>query len=924
MVLLSEHIQRLHEAVPFIPASPLLLLFILASALLALWLVWPLLGGWLPRLTAFISPFLPIGLLLLATGTAAFLLIERSIHFLWESPALWTALRRLPLVEAFDWLWPWLPTVLAFFLLLLAGAVSLSRRSFHLVTLLVLLSVTLGVVLHEEPRRFEPSGPEARMTSEIATERLADRIFAPLFHVPDAKPDAVTVGAFGLVLLLGFSWLDRLNLRRSLRPIRVASIRDARGQGEPRERPDLEQLMREHLHRNMPHTPPWLPGGTLQYWQDFVEKQATKDDHWLVRAATVVLRVIQPPSGLEITGTLVQEEELGLPPEERGKAKSPPSPRNRCGIMVHMVDLRTRQTLMARTIWNEECIENAVEQAAYAAVERAFRECKTLPEWVHWEEDDGAALRMYHQGVRELTMGACGQQSTQKARRLLLEAAKRSPGSALARLQLAEAREACGDYVGAIELYLNVASRYPRLLVAKYRLASTCRAFRRWGQKMMDEQSTQVPKPEPRPEGRLASVREALRRWSQKLRNEPKKTRPGPEVQKPRERLLQALSSPYARKLWKPSWTSLCCRRARAELDIHCQDNLHTALLNMAHRALRQQGSVLRLLHWCLNATDRRLFWHTRLWPPRRQQDLRLATRSALRCVEWHRIQHQRTLHQRSEKRFSYQTPCLYGRRMWTRVLARRLSREVNQASRIPRNWLGAANFNLACFYALCMEAEQRELLSRLSKLWNETDSERRALPLADEPLACAYTRALTATQSIRQTEKGPFNERRKEEVSALKTLMDTATRLVWTYRKEMPWGLRRKLRQQVLAIETPLPTPPPAWVDLPKGSRKELKALAHHVVKSHKHVQDAIEHLTCSLRDPEGPFSSKTWHWLIRHPDLDALGQQPRFQAWQQIIRPEGETLPARAKVKARKRPGTSARTPWPERPEGTAPATG
>ncbi|MFE8603810.1 tetratricopeptide repeat protein [Archangium violaceum] len=839
----SQNIQRLLEALSLLRLSPLSLLLILAGSLLVLWFFWPALGGCFPRLTAFISPFLPIGLLLLALGASVFLFFEWSLHHIWRDSELLAKFRHLPVVGAFDWLWPWLPTLLTFLVVLLAAAVSLSRRVFHLVTLTVLLFVTLGVALHEEPPHFAwpapaltsetAAAPEERTTSQLATERFEERVFSPLFHAPDAKPDAFTVGTLGLVLLLGFSWLDRLNLRRSLRPIHVACIKDTRSPGKPLARPDLEQFMREHLHRNMPHTPPWLPGGTLQYWQDFAEKQSTKDDHWFMRAMTMALRFIQPPCGLEITGTLVQKD---VP----GRSKQ-------YGLRVHMVDLRTRQTLMARTIWNTRSPERAVEQAAYAAVERAFRECKTLPEWVHWEEDDGAALRMYHQGARTLTQGACDRKSTRKARELLQRAAKRSPGSALARLQLAEAYEACGDYVGAIELYLNVTSRYPRLLVAKYRLASACRGFRRWGQKMIeDEQRAHNPLP--------------------------------------RERLQQALTAPHARKLWKPAWPGRCFRKQRAELDTRCLDSLHAALLNMARRALRQQGGVFRLLHWCLNATDRRLFWHTRLWPPRRQRDFRLATRSALRCVEWHRLQHQSALLQRAGKRFSYQRPCLAGRRLWTGFLAYRLTREVTWASRIPRNWLGAANFNLACLHALRMETEQRELLSTLMKL------ETRAFKELGDPLFRAYVRARWAMDALRpgllRTERGTFDFWRQEEISALKELMDLATGLVWSHRDEVSWRWRGRLRRAVVAHEGAAP--------IGNHSRQALEAMAHHVVKSHENVQGAIEHLSCSLRDPEGPFSSKTWKWLMRHPDLDALNHQCRFQAWQQLMRPVPQSASA------------------------------
>lgn len=692
-------------------------------ALAVLWWAWPWLSGWFPRATALLWPHLVLGSVLLLFLMGLFLGLVLGTHQLWSQHSeIWLGLTQaIPVLGKLDWLWPWFPTLLVLFLLLLLVAILCSRRLFHGLALLAVVSLVLGVALHADPPLRDGPTPSSLKQSQdslpqVVSERLSSRILGPSIHREDIRLDPISAAVLGVLALLGFSWLDKLNLRRALQPIRVASIEESRDlEGKPKTRPDLENLMRECLHRQTPHNPSPLPGGALEYWQDFVEQQSVKDNHWFTRAVTFVVRLILPPSGLEITGTLLHTEGSGA---------------GMWGIRVNMVDLRTGRTLMARTISSDVSLERAVEQAAYCAVERAIVECRVLPEWNYWEEGDGSALWKYHQGVQKLQAYSVNTSATaEDARKLLEEAARDSLGSAMVRLHLAEALEACGDYVGAVEIYLQVCERYPHLLVAKVRLAATCRSAMVWARQLDERDGTGPEHPEGEP-GTLT----------------------------PRQRLLVALEGRLARRLRKPTLPSRLIER---QLRLHeaasrpeCQPprvkrgqpiifgerdtgRLERALLNMGVRSLNQLVLFGRweVLRRCLRSTtDRRLFFQTLLSPPRKRRDLQLAMRAARGCVEWQQLKDLEEQYRKSREylqedrppaqapvrrrlrwhltslRWRLSHPPLGLQKRWYQYQMRRVARHASLAARIRPNWLGTANYHLACFYSVCMGARLLEL----------------------------------------------------------------------------------------------------------------------------------------------------------------------------------------------------------------------
>lgn len=692
--------------------------------------LWPWLSGRFPRFTALL-PHLLVGVGLLGVILSLFGVGVYGLSRLWlERDNHWHAwVQRMPQLDMLDWLWPWFPTLLVLFLLLLMAAVTLSRRLFQFAALVTLASLLLGVVLHHDieasafpsavvfaPEQFrllesncrqatEQLSPEfglaylsgvlsgscaveaspARWTwgapssqeplanypytvPQLVGERFATRVLGATFHRRSVQADVITAIVFFGILLLGFNGLDRINLRRTLQPIRVACIEEGRdADGKPRSRADLENLMRECLHRNAPHTPPPLPGGSLGYWQDFVEQQFVKDSHWLTRAAAFFMRLVRPPSGLEIHGSLIPEQ-----PGPDGTATH--------GIRVHMIDLRSGQILLARSFKSRTSLEQAVEQAAYAAVERAIEQCRALPEWSYWEEADGSALWNYHQGASKLQEDSGDMEKVDEALESLQEAAKKSPGSAMVRLQLAEALEARGDYVSAIEIYLQIGDRYPRLMVAKFRLASVCRTADLWVRRL-DEQSRE-----------------------------------------PRTRLLHALDGELARALRKPTRLGWLIERERRRAGKSTETlELEDALLNMAVRAQKKIEKFARwsVLRWFfLPTAERRFFWHTLLWPPQRRRDQQLSFRIARRCAEWRQLRRLMQLYLRrmpvpgatSHAYRSLSFHLLRLRKRWYRFTIDRAATQAARAARIRPNWLGGANYHLACLYSVRLARKVNEL----------------------------------------------------------------------------------------------------------------------------------------------------------------------------------------------------------------------
>jgi hypothetical protein len=77
----------------------------------------------------------------------------------------------------------------------------------------------------------------------------------------------------------------------------------------------------------------------------------------------------------------------------------------------------------------------------------------------------------------------------------------------------------------------------------------------------------------------------------------------------------------------------------------------------------------------------------------------------------------------------------------------------------------------------------------------------------------------------------------------------------------------------------------------------EHLQALCRHAHSVQALGQRACEHLSQSIRDPDGPFTTSTKKWLLGYPDLEPLQAQDSFKAWQWVTlrqgRPSGAAHP-------------------------------
>ncbi|QRN92920.1 hypothetical protein JRI60_27305 [Archangium violaceum] len=905
---------------------------ILTLGLLVAGLVWryrPYIAGAFPRVTALAWPYPLTGLILVAgILLGGFLLMEATLRLWWSAPFF------LLHAESADpsspgwlsrlaWLWPWLPAYLLLLVLLYPAARVFSRRVFHAVVSIVLLSMVLGVALQGERTARPAAAPmqpvfmvspftaattlndcliassQAPLSSSlpvssiirsalsagcpdgglpvmmvpwslaaagqssdaVAIERFAARVIEPTFHRENTGPGIVTSVFFGLGLLLTLGWLDRLNLRRALLPIRVGSISGV--DGKPR--PDLEQLMRECLHRNAPHAPSPLPGGEMLYWQDFVEQQSSKDEHWLSRTVALVLRFLHPPGGLEVRGTLV---------EEYREAGRPHHSRRRHGIRVNMVDIHSNQTLMALTFWSDEKVEHAIELAAYSAAERALEVCRKLPEWVYWRDDsNGDALRQYYQGLDVFGQGSGEKHLAHEARIHLREAAKRSPGSALARLQLAEILDADGDEVGAVELYLDLISRYPRLLVAHYRLASVCRTVAAWAPRLQEWRQHRD-----------------LRAWQAYLNDMRLHGYFWPRFgdMPPWLRIQESLSCSCARRLRKPTWLgrlymmqrtqsqtlrSWRCFRSVEPLELSAKKwpyepiqeddtrTLQALLLDVGSRALEKHERACRwwVWLWCIgNTAERRLFRELLLWPPRKRRATLLSIRASRCCIELHQL----LLLNESGPLDDWMKKQYQRRRARCLRRAEQLAIETKLAARVIDNHLGLVHYNLACFRALQLQLEGVERGVRIPG-----------------PGPLTRWQGWKASRYGQKSERlGQKSFQLQGKVRELAKRSDALKeRPVYPWRLEAWWLDRRKakLMRKVAATST-----------RSRELCKRSDTMAGRVLPDDESLgRLAINHLTYAMKDPDGPFSAGTWKWLLRYPELASIHELPAFRAWGRAV---------------------------------------
>ncbi|MBF5046452.1 hypothetical protein FGE12_28825 [Aggregicoccus sp. 17bor-14] len=648
-------VPLLHSALLSLPAVPMLtsllaalalrphvLLPLLLAAFVLLSLAAarvPALGARLPRLAALGWPYVPLLLLALGVGAA----LARLLFLLYglDAPAaerLWRALTLdLPALRPYAWLSPLLPLLAVNAAVLGLAARLGSRRVFQCVALGLLL---FGAVVVAFPQSGEEAGPAGL----VLRERVGRRLLGPALHAPGAQLDRASLIGLAVLLLALYRLLEAVNLRHTLPALQVGVFEEPGG----KRRPELERLTGEYVLRSAPHVPPRLPGGSLVYWRELLQTPALERTGWVATAASFLVHVVVPPSGLRLSATVLVPPPAPAPPPRRrsfllGRRPSTPPPAPRVGLRVQVTDLRSQRTVLAHTFW-EASAEAAAEQAAYAAAEAALALSPDLPEWMRWSEADGTALREYWRGVAALdARGEDAEAALARAAGHFRAASQRSRGNGLARLQLAETCEARGDFVSALELYLELEERFPRMLLAQYRLTATCSAVGTWAPSVLA----------PTPEGcrALAQLCGTLQR--------------------------RGLAS-----------AGQCARLGQEPLA------LERFLLALAHARLQRLHATVRwrVLGWSLSRTsDRRRLWRTVLGSPRRRRALQQALAAAQLCLDLRRVAlepEERGL-QRAWRRDRFE------RR------EARLCEEAHRATRLEAGGWAVVHYNLACALSL-------------------------------------------------------------------------------------------------------------------------------------------------------------------------------------------------------------------------------
>ena len=443
-----------------------------------------------------------------------------------------------------------------------------------------------------------------------------------------------------LVLVFHYRSLERLNARRNLPDIAVDQLVDEHGTRQP----GLEALLQDAIGRASPHTAARYPGAGVEYFRDFVDKSGIDPSWWLAKLGAWFLKIAFPPRTLKVSGALVPEKKAppsANPGGPNGEAGEPG------GVTITVEEARSGTVVLSRTV-RHATLQDAIEQAGYLVAGYATHNCPTLPKWAYWsEETESSAFIEYWRGVRE---HKTDRESLERAVTSLERAARESQSSVLPRLQLAVVLEAKQDLVRAIEIYVCIASRYPLLLDARYRLAILLGKADEWLKRVRDDEVVQ-------------------RRLAQALETEVL----GMDAQ----RAFPVRRSDQDRD----DWAREVRRYAYAQ---------STDLLERLIRDFRW----LRIAGWCLRRTaDRRILAPRYLWNGSRRAAARAAMKTAQCCTRLLALQNAPGDHAR---------PAEEVKRIKAAALEAIAGRE-DERTRAERGWWGLPHYNMACFYAILL-----------------------------------------------------------------------------------------------------------------------------------------------------------------------------------------------------------------------------
>lgn len=398
----------------------------------------------------------------------------------------------------------------------------------------------------------------------------------------------VAVGAVGWFLLLvigvlGWRRLENVNARRTSTPVVV----------EPFTTPSdftrgaqLTEMMENGLANAGIVEPASIPGGQVTGELVQIFDKDPGPATWMTPLLRL-LTVAVPKRGTVVVPTL--------------ECVDPPR------VSVRVVTARQRRTLYARS-FAEPTLERTVRRAAAYVGQNAFSYGKTTPRWARWPESDGEAFSLFVDALTGVSLPRAlgnfrdlrnpeGPDNRSLQMKALQMALTQNPTNGIARVELGQCYELQDDGGGrwrALRLYLEATYDHERLLVARYRAATSLSLF------AGDIQHGNIALVDPRDRRSIAAITKSVLQtkrmgeWQLEWFWAQMPTRNGPNVDAENEGVV-ALR----------------------------QDGLEQNFIALARRALGQCQADLRSWRLLLNACkyeDERQYWLD-LWSNKARRD---------------------------------------------------------------------------------------------------------------------------------------------------------------------------------------------------------------------------------------------------------------------------------------------------------------
>ncbi|MEV6504286.1 tetratricopeptide repeat protein [Streptomyces prunicolor] len=210
-------------------------------------------------------------------------------------------------------------------------------------------------------------------------------------------------------------------------------------------------------------TPPPIPGGEpIISLPSILATSSTQDGGAVAKFLAFACQVAFPARGWKLSGRIQEGPSVfsGTRARDAQRSRLPPS---WVGISISIREKCGGRSILQKTFWGKD-FDDASYSAAYTITKLAINQSVSLPGWAKWRGKQGRGLRYYRDGT-----DAARKDELDKAKELLTQAVKIDPGNALARSELALTMERSDNYVGALEIYLQLSSEHRELIQPRYR-----------------------------------------------------------------------------------------------------------------------------------------------------------------------------------------------------------------------------------------------------------------------------------------------------------------------------------------------------------------------------------------------------------------------------------------------------------------------